>query len=249
MTEDVNSICFVLLDFIGDEWALDVRRTRKEKRRRRQRRRRKEERIITLPVVSSNEGASTVFFTPNKRFISERVCSVQYYIIVVRCLRRLRKQEEEEQKFSQQQERMIWLSLRRLVGAGHSWFVNWFWGRRVNKKKWPKNIEIFVSISKFLKIPKSGVCKPNHEKFRNFILRIFLETRTTFSLFFKLNNSALVHEIFGRLFSIHRVKSIQKSLNYSSYLDSIVFNRCRSARVRVSIFDEFRSVFRGNFEK
>ena len=122
-------------------------------------------------------------------------------------------------------------------------------GRRVNQKKWPKNIEIFVSISKFLKIPKSGVCKPNHEKFRNFILRIFLETRTTFSLFFKLNNSALVHEIFGRLFSIHRVKSIQKSLNYSSYLDSIVFNRCRSARARVSIFDEFRSVFRGNFEK
>ena len=93
------------------------------------------------------------------------------------------------------------------------------------------------------------MCKPNHEKFRNFILRIFLETRTTFSLFFKLNNSALVHEIFGRLFSIHRVKSIQKSLNYSSYLDSIVFNRCRSARARVSIFDEFRSVFRGNFEK
>jgi hypothetical protein len=79
-----------------------------------------------LPVVSSNEGASTVFFTPNKRFISERVCSVQYYIIVVRTLRclRLRKQEEEEQKFSQQQERMIWLSLRRLVGAGHSCFVN-----------------------------------------------------------------------------------------------------------------------------
>jgi len=27
-----------------------------------------------LPVVSSNEGASTVFFTPNKRFILERVC-------------------------------------------------------------------------------------------------------------------------------------------------------------------------------
>ena len=126
MIEDVISICFVLLDFIGDEWALDVRRTRKEKRRRRQRRRRKEERIITLPVVSSNEGASTVFFTPNKRFISERVCSVQCYIIVVRTLRclRLRKQEEEERKFSQQQERMIWLSLRRLVGAEHSWFVN-----------------------------------------------------------------------------------------------------------------------------
>jgi hypothetical protein len=41
----------------------------------------------------------------------------------LRCLR-LRKQEEEEQKFSQQQERMIWLSLRRLVGAGHSCFVN-----------------------------------------------------------------------------------------------------------------------------
>ena len=74
-----------------------------------EREKKKEERIITLPVVSSNEGASTVFFTPNKRFISERVCSVQYYIIVVRTLRclRLRKQEEEEQKFSQQQERMI----------------------------------------------------------------------------------------------------------------------------------------------
>ena len=84
---------------------------------------------------------------------------------------------------------------------------------------------------------------------KNFILRIFLETKTTFSLFFTLHNFALVHEIFGRFFNIHRVKSIQKSLNYSSHLDSIVFDRCRSARARVSIFDEFRSVFRGNFEK
>jgi|TARA_B110000305_G_C18858728_1_gene367805 hypothetical protein len=70
----------------------------KEKRRRRQRRRREEERIITLPVVSSNVGASTVFFTPNKRFISERVCSVQYY----NCCEEVPsvKQEEEEKKFS-----------------------------------------------------------------------------------------------------------------------------------------------------
>ena len=119
------SIQFVLWCWTRRWVSFDGCATRKEKRRQRQRRRRKEERIITLPVVSSNEGASTVFFTPNKRFISERVCSVQYYIIVVRTLRclSLRKQEEEEQKFSQQ-ERMIWLSLRRLVGAGHSWFVN-----------------------------------------------------------------------------------------------------------------------------
>ena len=81
----------------------------KRKKKKKTKKEKKEERIITLPVVSSNEGASTVFFTPNKRFISERVCSVQCYIIVVRTLRclRLRKQEEEEQKFSQQQERMI----------------------------------------------------------------------------------------------------------------------------------------------
>ena len=112
--------CWTLLE-MSELWMCDEREKKKEEED-------KEERIITLPVVSSNEGASTVFFTPNKRFISERVCSfVQYYIIVVRTLRclRLRKQEEEEQKkvFSTTTERMIWLSLfRRLVGAGHSWF-------------------------------------------------------------------------------------------------------------------------------
>lgn len=76
--------------------------TRKEKRRRRQRRRRKEERSITLPVVSSNEGASTVFFTPNKRFILVReslfVLSVQYSNC---CEDEVpsEKQEEEEGNF------------------------------------------------------------------------------------------------------------------------------------------------------
>jgi len=84
---------------------------------------------------------------------------------------------------------------------------------------------------------------------KNFILRIFLETKTTFSLFFTRHNFALVHEIFGRFFNIHRVKSIQKSLNYRTSTDSIVFDRCRRARARVSIFDEFRNFFRGNFEK
>ena len=84
---------------------------------------------------------------------------------------------------------------------------------------------------------------------KNFILRIFLETKTTFSLFFTLHNFALVHEIFGRFFNIHRVKSIQKSLNYRTSTDSIVFDRCRRARARVSIFAEFRNFFRGNFEK
>jgi len=113
-------LCCWTLSEMSELWMCDEREKKKEEED-------KEERIITLPVVSSNEGASTVFFTPNKRFISERVCSfVQYYIIVVRTLRclRLRKQEEEEQKkvFSTT-ERMIWLSLfRRLVGAGHSWF-------------------------------------------------------------------------------------------------------------------------------
>ena len=109
-----------------------------------------------------------------------------------------------------------------------------------------RNFRLHFEISQNSEI---GVCKPNHEKFRNFILRIFLETRTTFSLFFKLNNFALVYEIFGRFFSIHPVKSIQKSLNYSSHLDSIVSDRCSRARVRVSIFAEFRIFFRGNFEK
>ena len=114
-------LCCWTLSEMSELWMCDEREKKKEEED-------KEERIITLPVVSSNEGASTVFFTPNKRFISERVCSfVQYYIIVVRTLRclRLRKQEEEEQKkvFSTTTERMIWLSLfRRLVGAGHSWF-------------------------------------------------------------------------------------------------------------------------------
>jgi len=84
---------------------------------------------------------------------------------------------------------------------------------------------------------------------KNFILRIFLETKTTFSLFFTLHNFALVHEIFGRFFNIHRVKSIQKSLNYRTSTDSIVFDRCRRARARVSIFAEFRNFFTGNFEK
>ena len=84
---------------------------------------------------------------------------------------------------------------------------------------------------------------------KNFILRIFLETKTTFSLFFTRHNFALVHEIFGRFFNIHRVKSIQKSLNYRTSTDSIVFDRCRRARARVSIFAEFRNFFRGNFEK
>ena len=129
------------------------------------------------------------------------------------------------------------------------WKTRWTLGHGVNQKKWPKNIEIFVSISKFLKIPKSGVCKPNHEKFRNFILRIFLETKPPFSLFFTLHNFALSLAFFWRFFNIHPVKLIQKSLNYSSHLDSIVFDRCRSARARVSIFDEFRNFFRGNFEK
>ena len=55
---------------------------------------------------------------------------------------------------------------------------------------------------------------------KNFILRIFLETKTTFSLFFTRHNFALVHEIFGRFFNIHRVKSIQKSLNYRTSTDS-----------------------------
>jgi len=31
-------------------------------------------------------------------------------------------------------------------------------------------------------------------------------------------------------------------------MDLIVFDRCRSARARVSIFDEFRNFFRGNFD-
>ena len=84
---------------------------------------------------------------------------------------------------------------------------------------------------------------------KNFILRIFLETKTTFSLFFTRHNFALVHEIFGHFFNIHRVKSIQKSLNYRSNTDSIVSDRCRRARACVSIFAEFRNFFRGNIEK
>ena len=47
-----------------------------------------------------------------------------------------------------------------------------------------------------------------------------METKTTFSLFFTRHNFALVHEIFGRFFNIHRVKSIQKSLNYRTSTDS-----------------------------
>ena len=73
--------------------------TRKEKRRQRQRRRREEERIITLPVVSSNEGASTVFFTPNKRFILVReslFCLSNTLIVVrTRCLRKNKKKKKE----------------------------------------------------------------------------------------------------------------------------------------------------------
>ena len=73
--------------------------TRKEKRRRRQRRRREEERSITLPVVSSNEGASTVFFTPNKRFILVReslFCLSNTLIVVrTRCLRKNKKKKKE----------------------------------------------------------------------------------------------------------------------------------------------------------
>ena len=84
---------------------------------------------------------------------------------------------------------------------------------------------------------------------KNFILRIFLETKTTFSLFYTLHNFVLSLVFFRRFFNIHRVKLIQKSLNNRSHLDSIVFDRCRSARARVSIFDEFRNFFRGNFEK
>ena len=73
--------------------------TRKEKRRQRQRRRREEERSITLPVVSSNEGASTVFFTPNKRFILVReslFCLSNTLIVVrTRCLRKNKKKKKE----------------------------------------------------------------------------------------------------------------------------------------------------------
>ena len=84
---------------------------------------------------------------------------------------------------------------------------------------------------------------------KNFILRIFLETKTTFSLFFTLHNFELSLALFGHFFNIHPVKSIQKSLNYRTSTDSIVSDRCRRARARVSIFDEFRNFFRGNFEK
>jgi hypothetical protein len=74
--------------------------TRKEKRRQRQRRRREEERSITLPVVSSNEGASTVFFTPNKRFIlvRESLFCLSNTLIVerTRCLRKNKKKKKEE---------------------------------------------------------------------------------------------------------------------------------------------------------
>ena len=77
----------------------------------------------------------------------------------------------------------------------------------------------------------------------------FWKQKPPFSLFFTLHNFVLSLAFFRRFFNIHRVKSIQKSRNYRSHLDSIVFDRCRSARARVSIFDEFRNVFRGNFEK
>ena len=76
-----------------------------------------------------------------------------------------------------------------------------------------------------------------------------METKTTFSLFFTLHNFELSLALFGHFFNIHRVKSIQKSLNYRSNTDSIVSDRCRRARARVSIFAEFRNFFRGNFEK
>ena len=76
--------------------------TRKEKRRQRQRRRREEERSITLPVVSSNEGASTVFFTPNKRFILVReslFCLSNTLIVVrTRCLRKNKKKKNKSLK-------------------------------------------------------------------------------------------------------------------------------------------------------
>ena len=101
----------------------------------------------------------------------------------------------------------------------------------------------------FSKFRNPGCVNRTMKNSKNFILRIFLETKTTFSLFFTLHNFALVHEIFGRFFNIHRVKSIQKSLNYRTSTDSIVFDRCRRARARVSIFAEFRNFFRGNFEK
>ena len=56
-------------------------------------------RSITLPVVSSNEGASTVFFTPNKRFILVReslFCLSNTLIVVrTRCLRKNKKKKKE----------------------------------------------------------------------------------------------------------------------------------------------------------
>ena len=91
--------------------------TRKEKRRQRQRRRRKEERSITLPVVSSNEGASTVFFTPNKRFILVReslFCLSNTLIVVrTRCLRKNKKKKKEI--FSNKLVRLFYAQLMEMV--------------------------------------------------------------------------------------------------------------------------------------
>jgi hypothetical protein len=112
------------------------------------------------------------------------------------------------------------------------------------KKMTPKyrNFRLNFEISQ--NFERRGCVNQTMKNSKNFILRIFLETKTTFSLFFTRHNFALVHEIFGRFFNIHRVKSIQKSLNYRTSTDSIVFDRCRRARARVSIFDEFRNFFR-----
>ena len=65
------SIQFVLL--LGDSM-MNERKKKKKKKTKKETWEEEEERISTLPVVSSNEGAPTVFFTPNKRFILERVC-------------------------------------------------------------------------------------------------------------------------------------------------------------------------------
>ena len=72
-------LCCWTLSEMSELWMCDEREKKKEEED-------KEERIITLPVVSSNEGASTVFFTPNKRFISDRESLFRpiLYIIVVR---------------------------------------------------------------------------------------------------------------------------------------------------------------------
>ena len=84
--------CWTLLE-MSELWMCDEREKKKEEED-------KEERIITLPVVSSNEGASTVFFTPNKRFILVReslFCLSNTLIVVrTRCLRKNKKKKKEE---------------------------------------------------------------------------------------------------------------------------------------------------------